>query len=695
MYRLIAAGIAGVLAGIAATSLVLNNGIDSHEPAQTAVRSDNSQPNRVLEVFSTDSGTPVVGAVDLATIMALPSVFERTTALHLLASQSDASETQNLIFEANEIVDEFEKDEALVVLFSRLTELDPRTALQLARTDPFAGAKSVERSIWRTWAHTNFDDALFEAKTQTSMVLQKSAAQSLYFAFGYLGNEKTDRIEDELGIEPDWMVRSRYLYALADRSIAEAIDFINELDDEADKRQYASWLAHHASIGDPHAAATFASRFNDKSVGDHYDNIVQRNLVRDDPHAAIERLQATGKANRSNGEFHSAVAALVKVDMAAALEYFNQSRSRDARRTFGTAIATQMAKEDPEGALAWAREHDTEQYSFLQAAVLQQIAKNDPQLALAEALKPGSAGMHSNLISNVMYHIANQDPQEAAAMLAQISDEDKKIEASHGLVQYWLRSDPDAAINWILTQDDDMQANLMQMAASRLARSDIDAAIRLLPRLDAKLQPGVRQQIARQLATTGSAEEARSFIQQFDGQPGFEQLKASVIAGVARTDVMSAKHMADQLGTGDARDQAYMQIISRHAERDPADAVRWLRNIENEALRASASGQIAAQWARQDAAAAERWVSEMPSGSTRDGAIMHMTSQWREPSEAQHRLINSIENRDIRGQAKIRLAYNLMHTDIEKARELLRDADIPEYQRQQAELMFSRMGSRF
>jgi hypothetical protein len=258
-----------------------------------------------------------------------------------------------------------------------------------------------------------------------------------------------------------------------------------------------------------------------------------------------------------------------------------------------------------------------------------------------------------------------------------------------------MREDPDAATDWILSQDKETAGQMMQMAAYQLVRRDIDAAMRLLPRLDASDQVGLRQQIAEHLATGRSPGEARAFVQQFEGQPGYDQLQASVIAGVAKTDVLMAKQLADQLARGNARDRAYMEVISQQAQSDPVQATVWLNSVSDERLRGAAAGQVAAQWYSSDPSAAARWVTGLPAGALRDDAIMSMSSRWRQPTAEQTRLIASIEDRDKRGQAKVQQIYFVARTDQARARKLLEDADIPSHLREQAEMIISRYSSRY
>jgi len=159
--------------------------------------------------------------------------------------------------------------------------------------------------------------------------------------------------------------------------------------------------------------------------------------------------------------------------------------------------------------------------------------------------------------------------------------------------------------------------------------------------------------------------------------------------------VLMAKQLADQLVDSTARDSAYTQLIAQHAQTNPAEAARWLYSMSDESARGAAAGQLASQWYAYDPAAAARWVNNLPAGSLRDDSIVHMSSRWRKPTADQEDLIASIDDRDKRGQAKIRYIYNVMRTDPVKARKLLEDEDISSQQRQQIETMISQGGLRY
>ena len=625
-------------------------------------------------------------------VLALPTAFAHAEALYVLAGRSDSAGVQKLIFDANRIADEEERVRLLEILFFRLAEIDARSALALARTSDFRPVRSLERTVWRAWARKDLDDALFAAGTQTSPADKAFAAQSLFAAYGYMGNEATARIEAELGTQPDRNVRGAYLYRLADESPADAIAFINGLGNEAQHWEYVSWLASHLAAGDNKAALRYAELFDSADDRRYYTSIVNASIARENPRVVIERMLAGGSDVRSDGGFSSAISELAGTDLDALRDYFQQARTRDQKMALGGAIARELAKKDPAEALAFARANSNGRFPLIEMSVLRQIAKDDPQLALSEALNSPSMEGEAMLISNVIDQMAQRDPVAAAAELGRIGNKRQWSLASQQLVQTWMRDDPDAAIEWVMSQDKETSAELIQDAGLQLAENNIDAAIRLLPKMDSEGHTNLRQQIAQRLATVRSPDDALAFIRQFQGQPDYAQLQASVISGVALRDPVSAKQMADQLGDESARNTAYVRIIAQRAQTDPAEAARWLNNVSDDNLRGAAAGQLATKWFASDEPSAMRWVSGLPPGSLRDDAISNLAGRWGEWTQDQEDLVASIGDRDKRAQAKVMRIYRLVRADPARARELLQDEDIPDYMRQQVETAISRSG---
>lgn len=692
MVRLIAAALGGLIAGAAAVWLFAP---DAEPPRPDSV---------VRDIVAVPTMSPADAEVHresgyaeirtIAEIQSLPTPFARLEALYALAGRSASERLQRLIFEANRVADDVERQEMLLVLFYRLAEVDPQSALAMARIDYFRSVTMLERIVWRAWSRKNLDDALFAAKTQTTATRQNKAAQGLYAAHGFMGNATTDRIRAELGIAPDRSNRARYLYQVADRSPAEAVRFIESMPYGMERGEYVSWLAYHLTRTDPSNAAAYADLFYDTDVGDVYRNVVSSNVARAKPAATIDRILASGSSREDRNEFYTAMSVLASENLDLAEQYLQQATSEEQKQWIASIIAEHKVRRDPAEALAWARANDPGKQMNLEMNVLSQIAGRNPEFALAEAQRANNVHARDDLIRTVVHRIARGDPDKAVSFLEQISDRSQREQAARQIASRWLRDDPDAALDWILGNDADTAERILMNSAYALVRSDVDAAIRVLPRISGPQQTNMRMQIALHLAQSRSPAEAQAFVHQFANEPDFEQLQTSVIQGISQTDRTLARQMADQLTDPRARDAAYAQIVGQFVQDDPRAAAAMLAAMTDERYINAATAEVATHWYNVDPVAANRWVASLPSGSRRDDAVMHLAGQWREPTREQQAMIDSIVDDDKRGQAKLRRVHSLMQVDPARALQLLEDPDIPSHAREQAERHLKSYGFR-
>ncbi len=688
---LISVLVAGILVGLLAM-LIADSPVSVGSQAESAVRDLIDAPAMSQSAANRHRDERFRNLTTIQGIMSLPSEFARAEATYALAGRSASPAIQALVFEADRIADDVERGALLEILFFRLAEVDPQSALALARTDRFRSVKALERTAWRAWARKDLDEALFAARAQTSLVDQKFAAQSLYAAFGSMGNTTTERIEAELGIEPDRSTRAGYLYRLADNSPAEAIVFINGVTDKTEKREYVSRLANYLSLSDPEHGLHFASMFSASSDATLFEQILKTNMAVEDPHATIERLLASGLNQRTIREFGSAVQALAKTDIEAALGYFQQTRSANSRRDIGTAIAAELARRDPDLALAWAQENELQLRPYLQVSVFHTIAPGDPQRAMDMALALPDSEAKAELIAEVIQSIAYESPTDAIAYLEKIDNAHHRMTASQEMLRMWTYRDSAAAMEWVLSQDEETKAELLRQSQYILVDNDLETAMRIAPRLQGDLGNQIKGYIASRLAFTAAPDEALRFIRQFEGEEDYDQLQYVLIEGLAQADVYAARQLADQIPSGDVRDQAYVEIIAGHARANPGEATRWLSRIDDPRRRGTASGHVAAAWSASDPEAANRWVSNLTPGPTRDHAIMQMASNWRRPNEQNWAMIESISDPAIRGRAKVRHAYSLIKGYPDRARELSEDEDITPQDRRGIEMMLGRSG---
>jgi hypothetical protein len=238
MKNVIAAIGAGAVLGAAVTYTVIDR--DRPDAAPAVVRDIVQVPKMTPAAAEKHREDRYENLNSIEQILALPTDFGETEALYVLAGRSDSGSVQNLIYEAKRIANPLDREGAVSILLSRLTELDPESALAMARSSTFGYDRNIEVDVWRGWGRFDIDDALQAANSQSTVGQRNIAAQSLYSAFGYMGNEITDKIERELGIRPDKTSRGRFIYNMADRSPEDTIRFIEQMDSSRDRQESVS-----------------------------------------------------------------------------------------------------------------------------------------------------------------------------------------------------------------------------------------------------------------------------------------------------------------------------------------------------------------------------------------------------------------------------------------------------------------------
>ena len=684
MVRGLGAALAGLVIGVAGMYAVLDRDAETTGTADTTVSRDiGSVATLPAEVAAVHRENRYGDLRTVEQILALPSDFARTEALYMLAGRSNSGTLQNLIYEAIRIADPVARNVALGILFARLTELDPSSALAMTRTDAFSADRNMESEVWRNWGKFDLDAALAAAKLQASSGQRNRAAQALFAAFGYLGNKTTDRIENEVGIRPDRSARGRYLYELANRSPEDAFNYVNNIRSSREQRDNVRWLANHLARTDPDRAASYAILIEDANLQESYRNSVAATVAAAEPQHVLDRLLTSYQSDAERTQVHSAMAELVARDVESAMQYLQQVTSAQDRERFGHLIAEELARQDPARALAWARENDRGERRELTAIVLRQIATVDPQFAMQEVKNIRGASARQQALSSVIGSVARHDQRLAAEFVEQIESRQERDMAAGNLIWRWVRQDAEAAINWAMNSDKIDNKQTMAYAGRYLVRSDMDAAIRLLPKLDENTAADWRLQIAEQMARSASATAAQNFISQFDGSEDYSKLQAAIVRGVAKNDITLARQLADQLPAGKDKDFAYHQLVERMSETDPGQAANWLSTISDVQQRGAATKQLISNWYAQDPAAAGRWVDKLPRGPQRDDAIVGLASSWEEMTPSRTLLLDSIGSAEKQIHARFLRIAIVAKTDWQKAQTMLNNTELSSLMRQQ------------
>ena len=548
---------------------------------------------------------------EIQDLLALPTEFARLEATHALAGRSNADRLQKLIFDGDRISERTVRDSTLTILFKRLAEVDPQTALALARIEPYSKDDGFEYAIWRIWARNNLDDAIIAVKAQAGRSYREAAAQSLYAAYGYTGNATTKRLAEELGIEPNRQTRLRFLRTLLEDSTDRAIGYISEEPSELRRTEYINWLAYAIDADNRSMALSYATRFTSASDRSLYTDLVEDRFARLNPIETLQEALATDDIG-PGGDFGSALQELAAKDISAAMNFYNEIDAPQARMMAAFIIANELANSDPDAALDWVRSLDGSQKSLIEGTILAKIAESDPEFAIRAAVNlPGTRRLSA--ISNILMQVTKSNPTLALDLLASLPENTNKARFEEQIGQAWLMNDPTAAIAWLKTLDGSEASRIASRTTTTrlLMQTQPEAAYQLLSLMDVPQRVRSVREIVVMLASIGDISQARSLVAEFKDQAGLEDIETSLIAGLARNDSEAAVQLALQLQDDKARNQALSNIATTIAADDPARAVSLLSSISNPQSRTNAERMVIVRLARTDQAAALRMLENL------------------------------------------------------------------------------------
>jgi len=686
MKRLLIGVVVGIVAGSATTYLLVpDSSVRPHIPIFSQPRPIDDVPKMSVEAAETHRQGSYTEIQTIEDTLALPTDFAQTEALYILAGRSDAREVQDLIFQANQIADPGDRRGGLQILFSRLTELDPPSALALSQTREYSTNSKLEGMVWVEWGRNDIHNALIAASELQSETRRNLAAQALYSAYGGGGDPTIALIEDALGIPPNRNTKAQYLYSLADESPAQAIAYVEGQPSMRDQQTLTYWLASYLGRSGPENAQQYADLFTNPRNRSNYINNVTAATSESSPEATIDQALAAGGDQRQRMMATAALMQIAARDPDKAIAYMSQASTRQEMQMFAIAIAAGMAESDPDRAMQWALQQDSDGRLNIYSRVLSTIAQTDPRRALDAALTVENSSVRARSLQTVLGTVASTDPLLAISYLEQIDNKEIEQAVTHQVVQSWARFDPQAAIEWVLAHDEPDQRRLMRNIGSMIIHQDAQAAIRLLPRLDDETANNWRVQIAASLATYASVAKTQAFLAQYKGQDNYRDMFRSAVQGLANSDFQTALQMTHTLPDGVEKDSVLNSLAQQRLEVDPADSVRLISMISSPEQRVSATQQVVRNWHRLDPDGAATWARNLPRGQQRDAAIVGLASAWDDVTPSRKMLLKSVGDVAQRQQAQLSVLYKVARTDLASAERLVLEFDFTDEYRQHVE----------
>jgi len=621
------------------------------------------------------------GIQTIEEVLALPSDFAETEALYTIAGRAGSDEVQNLIYQAMQIRERDDRRAAVAILLLRLTELDPLSALAIARSPQLANESGYETSVWLAWGRLDFDAAL-ESAINGNATQKSLAAQALYRSLRGIDTAKYALIKSRLGLVPDRNARGQNLYALADESPVAAIHYIESLRSADEQQMQFRWLAYHLHRTGRAADMDYAVLIQSEANRRIFEQAVTTYRAKTEPEIVIREALAAGWDPEAQSQIYGALSQLAKQDPERALRMLDELPDDTHRANIESVVAAALATSDPQKALNWVRGRGGDSEHELYQSVVLQIAQRDPQLALTEARSMEDPVARDRMLASIISVTARLDPAQAKAIYEIIEDPSLRSSAVADVVVALARTDVSAAGDFILTLTGDEQHNALRRIGHELVEKNLDGAMQLLGKVPDENAGVLRRQVAQQLSSQRNFAEAQTFISRFRGSEDYSQLQIAILAPLAASDPVQAMNMSGDIEDPTIRDRFRASVIGQQAAQDPQRAVRWLGMIDSESGRSDAIRQVAQHWMATDPTAANAWVQSLPRGADRDAVIAATMYRHRNSPEEARRVIESIDNPNMRRRALISHLQSLARSNPAAARRLLDESSVTAEERE-------------
>ena len=539
----------------------------------------------------------------ISDVLSLPSQFSQKEALHTIAGRSNKVQLLLLIKESSGITNAQLRNNTLQILVTRLTELDPNTAVEIAidayenqnytlLSDVFLdlGRLDLQAAV----KHANSIEDKYQQETAAQGILSSIPAEDIALRIdtsNRLGLNSKDELyvssaliekayqNPEAAMQEAMLMPKGYdrestmlniIDSWAKQNPDEAYAFANEITDKAIQQRLRESVLNRWSEDDPKKAYEMMSTLPRNSIV-NVSYTVFSNLAKENPREAINLIENLSSSRQRSDAYNAAIASWATEDAQAAASYVSQLDNKQLRNQLAGTVIHQLSQQSTQDALIWANEMDPNGQLYLQDTVIGQIANNDPLRALQLAQETQNDSLRQQLSLTVVNSISYTDPVRATEIIDQLPTADVTDDLVTSVVYAWANTDPEAAIAWLNTKNGSLRENGLIGLGSQLANIDPDLAASYLPQLNGKVRESWVENITYYYASYDLAEGA-TWVENFRGEAMYGNLLNALISNAAATDIDYALQLAQNAPTQETRNEMIRQIADQVSLSDPQRA---------------------------------------------------------------------------------------------------------------------------
>lgn len=400
----------------------------------------------------------------LADILDIRSLSEQQLALHILLSELDEEQVDDLLTQSQDVFPEAHTYELQFAIVQRLARQNPSRALSRV-LEMYTGYDYVRAvtNVFREWAHSDLNAAVSRARTldlhTKGLALNAIVQERMDLAEGTLLTIARDLGNEQIAI-----------LALAEQRIEEAIG-----DPEEAWNELAIRLQNDAASWE--TIARVATAWVEESGLSVLDQV---------------RQSLTNGGTRQR-VIRSVLNEVAQTDPVGAFSYALTIES-DRYNSIALDIAGIWAKSDPRSAMKAATAIEDESVS---EAVIEQVvgawADNEPE-EMMEGLAALPTFLQETVSKAALSAIARDSPEKAAQSVAAMDSSTLKTSSAKSVVSVWSSHDHNAALEWILNEPgvEEIRDELLVSITDRLLEVDpLLAMTTMLARVDEKFNTGM------------------------------------------------------------------------------------------------------------------------------------------------------------------------------------------------------------
>lgn len=341
-----------------------------------------------------------------------------------------------------------------------------------------------------------------------------------------------------------------------------------------------------------------------------------------DPEAAVKYAQLLPRSANAGFLRRTALNAWAERDFDAALKWAQSLEKGEARNECLSAVAGQLAKTDPNGALKLI----TENFTGRDAAnayenVFSAWAENDFANAYAAAQGITDPGTRVRAMRAALNQRVESDPRMVLDAIRTAKLSELRWDIGNRAMQRWMERDLTAARDYVLGLPmGEMRDQGMQNVAREMARRDPREGLAWATDLPDNAS---RDEAIQSLFSTWTGSDAKAALEAARGLPE-GRLRDNALAQMAQnlvdTDLSTALALLKELPAGTS-ESAFQQVAWRWARNDPKGAAEWFAANVSDNNRWSLN-QIVGDWARNDAEEALKWASNLADSHEQKGNLV-------------------------------------------------------------------------